>query len=118
MLVVDDDKANVKLLQRVLQRQGHNVVAVNCAQEALRVIHEDEIQLVITDYLMPDMTGFELIASLQKLPERPRTIMVSGSVLPDHLHSSLQSWGIPFVPKPYEIGPFQLLVNQTLRGVN
>ncbi len=109
--------ANAKMLQRVLQRQGHEVVAVEEGKEALRMIHERRVQLVITDYNMPGMNGFELITSLQKLPERPRIIMMSGSTLPDGTHDTLKTWGIPFVPKPYEIGPFQLLVSQTLRGV-
>jgi class 3 adenylate cyclase len=80
ILIVDDTLSNRDLLCRRLGREGHVVVAAASGEEALRIICEQDFDLVLADILMPDLNGIELLARL-KSDRRFRDIsvvMISG----------------------------------------
>lgn len=78
VLVVDDDEAMRNLLRRRLERAGSIVVTAIDGREALERFRSHQIDAVVTDMVMPEMDGIELIRTL--LAERPRLpiIAISG----------------------------------------
>lgn len=78
ILVADDEEGIRKLIVHWLEGQGHTVAAVGCAQEAIQRLGEQQFDLVITDVVMPDGDGFELIASFRKQQPAARIVAISG----------------------------------------
>ena len=66
ILVVDDDTGSLKVMRQVLEPLGYAVSVASSGKQALRSLRQERVDLVITDLLMPDGDGFELIASLRK----------------------------------------------------
>lgn len=78
ILVVDDDVALRAMLERALTRAGHTVtLAVNGA-DALRILETSSFDLVLTDLVMPDVEGLQLLRDLRKKPSPPPVIAMSG----------------------------------------
>ncbi len=80
ILVVDDEAVIAKMNKLILERLGYKVTAITSSAEALAQVrtHADEIDLVITDQTMPDLSGFELAQEIMKIkPEMP-IILCSG----------------------------------------
>lgn len=75
VLVVDDLAVNRDLVQAVLGHHGHNTIEASGATEALRVLAQTHPDLVLSDVLMPDMSGFELARAMRADPAM-RTIPV------------------------------------------
>jgi CheY-like chemotaxis protein len=70
VLVVDDDELVLMNTTAMLEDLGHKVLEASSGEQALRALRRTPaIQLIITDHLMPGMTGIQLIAALR--PERP-----------------------------------------------
>ena len=65
ILVVDDDESLRWVTQAQLQQSGYQVDAAGNGKEALAAIHEDPPDLVITDLMMPGMSGVELLKSIR-----------------------------------------------------
>src|SRR5438445_13776572 len=61
ILVVDDHPQIVRLLQRVLQTDAHEVIAASDGEEALQKVHQEGPALVILDVTMPKMNGYEVL---------------------------------------------------------
>ncbi|MDR3577086.1 MAG: response regulator [Anaerolineaceae bacterium] len=82
ILIVDDEPAIVKLCQRILEHASYQVVPVSDAGAALETIKNQEIDLLITDLMMPKMDGFELITQSRKIqPEMAILVMTAyGSI--------------------------------------
>jgi CheY-like chemotaxis protein len=59
----------------MLEDMGHHVLQAMSARQALAILAEQKVDLVVTDYAMPDMTGVQLIAAL---PAEQRVLIVSG----------------------------------------
>ena len=78
ILLVEDDNAVRAVAQRILKRAGYSVIEAGNAGEALLICEQSgsDIQLLITDYVMPHMTGDQLILRLRKIvPDLPSIIM-------------------------------------------
>ena len=69
ILVVEDEPGIARLIQVNLEREGYQVEIVDNGLEALKKIQERRPDLLITDILMPEMNGLELVASLWRDPD-------------------------------------------------
>jgi CheY-like chemotaxis protein len=69
ILIVEDNPVNARLLALMLQEQGYQTVTAENGKEALKKASEiPDIQMIITDYLMPEMDGLEFIVKVRALP--------------------------------------------------
>lgn len=69
ILIVEDNPVNARLLALMLQTQGYQTVVARNGKEALATVSETpDIQLIITDYMMPEMDGLEFIVKVRVLP--------------------------------------------------
>lgn len=77
VLVVDDDPAVCRVIGKLLHRQGFTVMYAHCAAEALTVLDRaSHVDLVLTDQIMPGMTGVELLDRVHlRWPAMPGVIM-------------------------------------------
>ena len=80
ILVVDDEKAMVELAYEILNEQGYKVHTANNGLQALDVLEKIEhpVDLVITDVIMPDMDGYQLVTHIKERYPRIQIQMVSG----------------------------------------
>ena len=60
ILIAEDDTTSRIILDEILTRLGHEVVAVTNGQEAWATFQQDHVSLVISDWMMPDLDGLEL----------------------------------------------------------
>ena len=78
ILIVDDDPDVLKMLGSCLERAGHQVSRATDGEVGLSQFHRVRPQLVITDLIMPNKEGLELIMSLNQEKSRPQIIAISG----------------------------------------
>lgn len=79
ILVVDDLRGFREVLREFLVEKGYEVREARDGIEALAVLEEAQIDIVIADVFMPRMDGIELLSRLRTKPERPTIVAVSGA---------------------------------------
>lgn len=109
ILVVDDEQDMTIMLKTVLERRGHTVVTASNGVEALELLQDSDVHLVVTDMHMPELDGFELIpALLERFPDQ-RIIAMSGVGQWEHrdnLNAALDLGADCCVEKPFDIDEF------------
>jgi CheY-like chemotaxis protein len=78
ILLIDNDEAFLAVTAEILRQAGHTVSAAPDGKRALALYRAGLHDLIITDIVMPDMEGLELIAGLRHAAPRPRIIAISG----------------------------------------
>jgi len=78
VMIVDDDQQILKLLSEIIQKEGHQVVATEDGEQAFQQFQKQHIDLVITDLLMPNKEGLELIQELRGIRPELKIIAYSG----------------------------------------
>ncbi len=99
ILLVEDDLAVQKIYSTMLRRLGYNVLCGSNGDEALRIAGQHpEIGLVITDLVMPFMSGIDLAEELRHTSPNAKVVLISGYASePENLNSARR---IPFLAKP------------------
>ena len=78
ILCVDDERVSLKVRSRVLEKAGHEVIQANSAAEALEILRARTVDLVLTDLLMPGMSGADLAREVKKLKPNLPVVLFSG----------------------------------------
>jgi len=108
ILIVDDDAVMRYTLHRFLRNQGYEVREAANGVEALEILNVDTVDLVITDYIMPEMNGIELLESIQvRWPTMP-VVLLTGYLSADAAKTILEGRA-HFLSKPVTLK--QLLSN-------
>ena len=82
ILVVDDEPDLIFLLRLMLETDGHRVVTAGDGVEALELVRSRDFDLIVTDLMMPRMTGQELIGEIRRMASKMRTPIVVVSAVP------------------------------------
>ena len=103
ILVVDDD-INIRLLLRtVLEDSGYTVVDTASGKEAIRIAHEQSIDLIITDLIMPEIEGIELIRYFRASMPSVKIIAISGASFNQYLQMAKALGADAVHSKPFRI---------------
>ena len=102
VLVVEDEPAVLSLATRVLKREGYRVLEAATGKEARdRIEEEPGVDLVVTDVIMPQVTGPELIQELRLTHPRIRSLFMSGYAADELESRGLSRDSEHFLPKPF-----------------
>lgn len=108
ILVVDDSKTTRKVLARMLKIQQYTVMEAASGQEALALLEADpEIQLVVSDYYMPDIDGFELARRIRRRHPGVRLIGISSSTDRTTSAGFLKAGAHDFISRPFILEELQ-----------
>ncbi len=117
ILVVDDDPVMLNVLLKTLSKYDYQVITADSAEKALRKFNANsDIDLVVADLEMPDMTGLEL---MQRLSQSSRAAMVpvvicSGHTDKSSLIGALKKGAVDFIAKPFKIGTLVATIDSAL----
>jgi PAS domain S-box-containing protein len=78
ILVVDDNQNMGLLIDQLLSEEGHNVKSVSSGAEAIELLRCERFDLLLSDLIMPEVTGYDVIRSLDKLDRRPKVGIITG----------------------------------------
>jgi len=101
ILVVDDERLLHNVLQRLLTRHGMEVTSCISGQEALDALSRESFDLLLTDFQMPEMDGFELLARVrERYPALP-VVVITGLASVQHAVQAMSSGAVDYLPKPF-----------------
>jgi DNA-binding response OmpR family regulator len=108
-LVVDDDPDVLKTVRTTLERLGYAVIEAGSAEDALALAarHEQPLDLLITDVVMPEMNGRDLYAKLAASHPGIRVLFVSG-------YSANATGELPLLEKPFKMQELSARVREIL----
>ena len=109
ILIVDDDESYTSAVKRCLSMEGYECFTANQGQEALDLLEENSYELLISDVLMPGVSGVNLLAHVkEKWPFLP-VVMMSGLDNREIFVKCLQLGAYGYITKPFSEN--QLLIN-------
>jgi twitching motility two-component system response regulator PilH len=116
ILIIDDSPTDVRVFTTLLERAGHQVVAVSTAEEGIERVRADMPGLVIMDVIMPGMNGFQATRTLTRDPKTqnvPIVMITTKSMETDRV------WGLrqgarAFITKPVNEKELLACINELL----
>ncbi len=116
ILVVDDEVAVTELVRMNLGHEGYEVLVANDGSEALRVIHSEQLDLVILDVVMPNLDGYEVLEVMRAHPETANIPVIMLTAFPSDVGAvaAFEHEADSYLSKPFDPEVLLSLVRRLL----
>jgi len=115
LLIVEDDQQLQQMFIRILSKHGYSAVGVSNGQLALDALDKDYFDLIITDIMMPEMDGFELVQQLRDVGNTIPILMITAKDAFDDMSLGFRYGVDDYMVKPININEMVLRVKALLR---
>jgi PAS domain S-box-containing protein len=115
ILIVDDQEANVMLLEQMLRNEGYKNITTTQDPRGVYGLHKEHLfDLILLDLQMPEMDGFEVIEELKKIEHGGYLPVLVITAQPAHKLRALQAGAKDFVSKPFDLVEVQTRIHNML----
>ncbi len=114
ILVVDDDKGLADILVEYLSQLGYSATAAYGGREGLSRVEEGNFQIVITDLMMPELDGMELLETVTMLDSRAIVMVITGYGTIESAVEAIKKGAYDFIPKPFKLEELEIIVKRAL----
>jgi DNA-binding NtrC family response regulator len=114
ILYVDDEPAIGLILQDTLERLGHSAIGAKNVPEALGAVSRGDIDLIISDYRMPGLSGLEFLEMLRDDGRDIPLIMLTGYATIEHAVAAIKAGAADYITKPVQPEQLEHAVSQAL----
>ncbi len=112
ILVVDDEKLNVDLLQEYLPRVGYEVTGVTDPRLALDLINEQNYDLVLTDLVMPGVSGIDIVKEVEKRNTDTKVLIFTAYASIDTAIEAIQHGVYDYIQKPFNLDQIRAVLDR------
>lgn len=115
ILLVDDNANNLRAFERALRASGYHITTFDSPAAALDYARGCDVDLVISDYLMPEMDGIEFLREFRRLKPQAGRIVLSGYCERDALYGAINEGGVlRYIEKPCDTEVLRRIIAQVL----
>ena len=112
ILLIDDEPAQITSIKSFLKRRTYSVLTANSGEEGLSFINEGNIDLVLTDFRMPEMNGLEVVQQIKKSnPDIPVVVITAYSDTKDAI-KVMKEGAFDYLSKPIDLDELEILVKK------
>ncbi len=104
VLVIDDDIRNLFVLTAALEQEGASVINASNGRRAMELLNFEQVDIIITDIMMPEMDGYQTIAAVRANPKIASTpiIALSAKAMPEDRKNILETGADDYLSKPVD----------------
>ena len=118
ILVADDEVSIQKLLTRVLEREGYQVVTASNGQQAVDKVFQQRVDLGLFDLKMPEMDGVGALHAIRERDERLPVIMLTAHSTVESAVEAMKLGAYDYVKKPFDVEELKLIIAKALDFAN
>jgi DNA-binding NtrC family response regulator len=114
ILVVDDDKKLADTLVEYLTKLGYQAFPAYGGREGLSKFEQGGFQVIITDLVMPEMDGMNLLEEVKRLDSEATVVIITGHGSIDLAVEAIKRGAYDFITKPFEMNIMKVIVNRAM----
>ena len=114
ILFVDDDLDILSMVEQYLTIKGYHVTTVDNGIEALGIVKERQIDIVFTDYKMPEFNGLELLVAIKKYRPQTEVIIVTGYGSMESAIQAMKFGSYDYLQKPFKLDHLRLVIDRII----
>lgn len=117
ILVVDDERVALKNLEHVLKKEGYEVVGTESGPNALRLIAEQQFDVVLTDLRMEKVDGLQILKKCHELYPDTEVIMITGYATLESAVEAMKKGAFHYIAKPFKLDVVRNVVKEAIEKV-
>ena len=118
ILIVDDKKIALKNLEHVMKKEGYDVTATQSGQNALKLIDEQQFDIVLTDLRMEKVDGMQILKRCRERHPDSEVIMITGYATLQSAVDAMKKGAFYYISKPFKLDEVRKVVREAVEKVN
>jgi DNA-binding NtrC family response regulator len=114
ILIVDDDNGNREGLTLLLRQEGYQITAVDSGEEALQRLEETFFAIVITDLLLPGISGLDILRHIKERMPQTHVILMTGHASTETAVEAMKEGAFDYLTKPINVKELKILLDNAL----
>ena len=115
ILIVEDDLELLRLFQTVLKKEGYDVATAEDGLQAMRYLEKEYVDLIISDIMMPNVDGYQLVGNLRKAGRQTPILLITAKDGFDDMRRGFSLGSDDYMVKPINVNELLLRVQALLR---
>lgn len=115
LLIIDDSKANLESLKMGFERMNYNILTASDGSEGIEILKNEAVDVIITDLMMPEVGGMEVLEFSQKLAPSPSVILITAFGTVESAVESLNKGAFTYLTKPVNLKELRLQVEKAMQ---
>jgi two-component system NtrC family response regulator len=118
ILIVDDEDAQRSILKGYLEKKGYKIFSASSGTEGIRAVQDNLIDIVLSDFKMPDKTGIEVLEQVKKInPEISFVILTAYGTIEDAV-KAMRLGAFDYISKPVDLDELDLMIERIIEHKN
>jgi len=117
ILLVDDDPNCLDAIDQILRRDGYEIIKAEEGRRALKLLSENDIDLAIVDYNLPDIDGIYILNEIKRNYRNIPIIIMTSEMSKEIKMASLEAGAYSFITKPINIPIFRNIVAKAIQSL-
>ena len=117
ILIVEDEKVTLRNLEYILKKEGYEVIATTSGTNALKLLQENNFDLVLTDLKLEKVDGIEILEKCKKISPDTEVIIITAYATISSAIESMKKGAFYYLPKPFKLEDVKKLVKEALEKV-
>jgi len=114
VLVVDDEQEVADVLVTMLTGLGYSADVAYSGQEALDKVRQEDFQVIITDVMMPGITGIEVLETIKKQKKKAVVVLITGYATIESGVEAIEKGAYDYLPKPFRSEDLDLTLQRAV----
>ena len=118
ILIVDDEDAQRSILKGYLEKKGYKIYSASSGTEGIKAVQNNLIDIVLSDFKMPDKTGLEVLEEVKKInPEISFVILTAYGTIEDAV-KAMRLGAFDYISKPVDLDELDLMIERIIEHNN
>lgn len=116
ILIVDDDEALREALRKILEDDGYGIIVAASGEQAIEILREHPVDLMLTDIRMPGMSGLDLLKKVREIHSTLGVIILTGYGEIESYIEAMHFGALEYLSKPFKANELKFIVNKILNN--
>ncbi len=119
VLIVDDEKSVLNAINRALRKEPYTLLTAESASEGLKILEARDVNLVVSDYNMPNMNGLDFLRAIRAQHPHILTVMLTGQAELQIAVQAINEAGVyKFIQKPWNNEDLRITILRALESID
>lgn len=118
ILVIDDEDAQRNILTGYLEKKGYTIYSASSGNDGIKLIQNNVIDIVLSDYKMPDKTGIEVLDEVKKINPEISFVILTAYGTVENAVKAMRLGAFDYISKPVDLDELDLLIEKIIENKN
>lgn len=118
ILIIDDEQTQRDVLTGYLEKKGYHLFSAASAEEGIKLVRDNPVDIVLSDFKMPDKTGLEVLYEVKKINPEISFVMITAYSTVENAVKAMRLGAFDYISKPVDLDELDLMIEKIIENKN